>query len=264
MPAARPAGGDNKRAAERDTAQLLRRLQLPRGAVPLSRGPSGDGGLLKHPESVPSGLLVDRHRLWRVHDHLSRVVAFVERHVPRGGRTLGTGSAGGSGVPANASMTFSFSAIAGRISLREVEVTLVALRNHTTGVRADAQDIWVLPRSPSENVPATVREIDVRTTRAHVRVTAPSRVRRIIRWFDALPIVQPGVFHCLVPRLKPVMTLRFRSETGVMLAKAQVPHAVVNGFCAPIRFWIGGRPQTPLGGRRFYQRIERLLGVRFG
>jgi hypothetical protein len=161
-------------------------------------------------------------------------------------------------------MTFSFSAIAGRISLREVEVTLVALRNHTTGVRADAQDIWVLPRSPSENVPATVREIDVRTTRAHVRVTAPSRVRRIIRWFDALPIVQPGVFHCLVPRLKPVMTLRFRSETGVMLAKAQVPHAVVNGFCAPIRFWIGGRPQTPLGGRRFYQRIERLLGVRFG
>jgi hypothetical protein len=190
--ATRPTSADNKRTAERDTAQLLQRLVLPSGAVGLAREPRGDGGLLRQSDSIPSGLLVDRHRLWLVHEPLGKVVAFLRHHPPRGGRMSGSGSSGGTGIPANAATTFSFPALAGRISLRALEVDLVALPHHRTGVRADAQDIWIVPRRASEKVPAAVRVVGVRTSRAHVRVTAPAKVQRIVRRLDAPPIVQPG------------------------------------------------------------------------
>jgi hypothetical protein len=193
------------------------------------------------------------------------VVAFVDRRPPRGGRKSGSGSAGGTGIPANSSRTFSFPALDGRVSLRDLEVTLVALPHRATGVRADAQEIWVVPRSQKEKVPAAVREVDVATRKAHVRVTAPAKVQHIVRWFDALPIVQPGVnYHCL-PDTRPgtVMALRFLSAAGTLLARASVPDVAVSGPCAPIHFWIGSHPQKPLSGH-LYGRVERLLAVRFG
>jgi hypothetical protein len=45
-------------------------------------------------------------------------------------------------------------------------MTVVALPRHRTGVRVDAQDIWMMPRPQTEKVPAAVREIDVRTSKA--------------------------------------------------------------------------------------------------
>lgn len=252
--------------AERDTAQLLGRLVLPSGAVRLSREPQGDGGLLGHANSIPSGLLVDRHRLLLVHRPLGKLVAFVDGHPPRGGAVNGTGSTGGTGVPANASRTFSFPALPGSVSLRQFEVTLVALPHHSTGVRADAQDLWLVPRPPSESVPPAVREVDVQSSRARVRVTAAATVRHIVRSFDTLPIVQPGrTYHCPpMTRRRETMTLRFLSAGGALLAHARVPDAPMNGFCAPILFWIGPHHETPLGGSRFFDRMSRLLHVRFG
>jgi hypothetical protein len=263
--ATRPTSASNKRAAERDTAQLLQRVVLPAGAVGLAREPRGDGGLLRHADSSPSGLLVDRHRLWLVHEPLEKVVAFVRHHPPRGGRMSGSGSSGGTGIPANASTTFSLPALAGRISFRALEVDLVALPHHRTGVRVDAQDIWTLPRPASEKVPAAVREVDVRSRRAHVRVRATVKVQRIVHRLDALPIVQPGRrFGCPADagRRAP-MSLRFLSADGVLLARAHVPGSVATGACAPIEFWIGSHHQKTLSGH-LYGRIERLLGVRFG
>jgi hypothetical protein len=260
-----PTGVTNKRAAERDTAQLLRRVVLPSGAVRLAREPPGDGGLLRHAGSAPSGLLVDRHRLWLVHERLAQVARFVAHHPPRGGRLSGTVTSSGRHIPANKSFTFSFRPIPGRISSRGLEVTLVALPRHRTGVRADAQDIWMLPRPPTERVPAAVRKIDVRTSKAYRRVGSATKVRRIVRWFDALPIVQPGGrFGCPPDTVRrPPMTIRFRSAQGVLLARAAVPGSFAIGSCAPIEFWIGSHRQKPLSGH-LYGRISRLLGTRFG
>ena len=264
--APRPANESSRRTAERDAARLLLRLALPSRAVRLAREPRGDGGLLKQAQSIPAGPLVDRHRLWLVHEPLRRVVAFVDRRPPRGRRTSGTGSAGGTGIPANASMTFSFPALAGHVSLRQLEVTLAALPHRSTGVRADAQEIWVVSRPPSEKVPSAVREVDVRSSRAYVRVTAAATVRRIVWWFDELPIVQPGgTYHCPPDSGKEAaMTLRFRSANGALLAHARVPHAALDGICAPTEFWIGDHREKPLRGERLYERVSRLLGVRFG
>jgi hypothetical protein len=122
-----------------------------------------------------------------------------------------------------------------------------------------------VPRPRSEKVPAAVREVDVRTSKAHVRVTTAAKVRRIVRWFDALPIVQPGGrFGCPPDTVRrPPMSLRFRSADGLLLARASVPGSFAIGACAPIEFWIGSHRQKPLSGH-LYGRIERLLGVRFG
>jgi hypothetical protein len=260
-----PTNVSNKRAAERDTAHLLRRVVLPPGTVRLAREPRGDLGLLRHADSTPSGLLVDRHRFWLVHERLAKVVRFVAHHRPRGGRLIGTGTSNGRHIPENKSFTFSFRPIPGRISSRGLEVTLVALPRHRTGVRADAQDIWMLPRPQTEKVPTAVREIDVRTTKAHRRVGSAAKVRRIVRWFDALPIVQPGGrFGCPPDTVRrPPMRLRFLSAQGVLLARASLPGSFAIGSCAPIEFWIGSHRQKPLSGH-LYGRISRLLGTRFG
>jgi hypothetical protein len=260
-----PTSASNKRAAERDAAQLLRRVVLPSGAVRLTREPRGDGGLLRRADSAPAGLLVDRHRFWLVHEPLKQVAAFVAHHPPRGGHLTGKGHSSGRHIPANKSFTFSFRPIPGRISTRQLELTLVALPHRRTGVRADAQDIWMLPRPPTEKVPAAVREIDVRTSKAHRRVGSAAKVRRIVRWFDALPIVQPGGrFGCPPDTVRrPPMSLRFLSAKGVLLARASVPGSFAIGSCAPIEFWIGSHQQKPLSGH-LYGRISRLLGTRFG
>ena len=260
-----PTNASNKRAAERDTAQLLRRVALPSGTVRLARAPQGDGGLLRHADSAPSGLLVDRHRLWLVRKPLRQMAVFFAEHPPRGGHLSGTGHSSGLNIPANKSFTFSFRPIPGRISTRQLELTLVALPRHRTGVRADAQDIWMVPRPPTEKVPAAVREIDVRTSKAHRRVESAAKVRRIVGWFDALPIVQPGGrFGCPPDTVRrPPMTLRFLSAKGVLLARASVPGSFAIGSCAPIEFWIGSHQQKPLSGH-LYGRISRLLGTGFG
>jgi hypothetical protein len=262
-PALSATSAGNKRIAEHDATRLLQRVVLPAGAVQVAREPRGDGGLLKHVDSIPSGLLVDRHRFWLVPEPLGAVTWFVDHHPPSGGKSSGTGTSGGPGVPPNASTTFSFPALAGRISTRDLEVDLVALPHHRTGVRVDAQEIWIVPRPRSEKVPSAVRVVDVRTSKAHVRVTATAKVREIVRSFDALPIVQPGVsYHCPPETARRPMSLRFLSAGGALLARARVPGPFAAGFCAPIEFWIGSHRQRPLAGH-IYGRIEHLLGVRF-
>jgi hypothetical protein len=265
MAAAPRTSAANKLAAERDAARLLTRMVLPLGAVRLSREPYGDGGLLERADSTPSGLVVDRHRRWLVPEPLAQAVSFVHAHAPRGSRHTGTGYSSGTGIPKNKSFTFSFPAIAGRLSSRQLEVTLVALPHHRTGIRADAQETWLVPRPASEKVPAAVRVVDIRTKKAHVRVKKSATVQRIVRLFDSLPIVQPGRVYGCPPDtiIRPPMSIRFLSADGALLAHASVPGSFAIGACAPIRFWIGSQAQKPLSGH-LYGRLSRLLGVRFG
>lgn len=263
--ASRPTSAGNKRrASERNAARLLRRVALPAGAHRLSREPSGDGGLLKKSDSLPSGPLVDRHRFWLMPEPFAQVSQFVHSRLPHGAKLSGTGTGSGPQVPANKSFTFSFPALPGRISSRALEVVLVALPHHWTGVRADAQDVWLVPRPASEKVPAAVRVIDVQSRKGHIRVTSAAKVRRLVRLFDSLPIVQPGgIYGCPPDTIRrPPLTLRFLSVQGALLARASVPGSFSSGSCAPIKFWIEGRREKPLSGQ-IYGRIERVLGVHF-
>lgn len=102
------------------------------------------------------------------------------------------------------------------------------------------------------------------------RVTDPRQVGRIVRWFDALNVVQPRtyVMGCVLVLTVPVRFV-FRSAKGAALASAVVP-SVPASSCEQIRFTRHGQPQTPLidstpeGGDSFIERVPRLLRVRFG
>lgn len=261
----------NKRAAERDAERLLQRAVLPSGSVRLPTEPAGDGGLLRHPPQSSTGLLVDRHAWWRSAEGLSAMVAFIKSHPEAGSELTGWGHLGGPDVPLNRFLVFSLPAVRGVISSRQVLFWVVALRAGGTGIRIDAQDVWVERRPPTERVPVGAREIDVTSALpgkppiVSRRVTASSRVQRIVSWVNRLPTVQPGATSCPgVSSSPPLVTLKFRLRSG------RPPVAVVSATdyhysnqCDPVSLTIRGHAQKPLIGGDFLERVQRLLGVRF-
>ena len=256
--------GGNKIAAQRDAKRLLSQVVLPAGAQSLAAEPSGDGGLLRGPFQIPAGKLVDRDQLWQVSKPLDSVIAFVKAHPPQDAPKTGPGggSVGGPGYPSNKTLIFALPGISGRVSNRWLDITLVALPDGTTGVRADAQEIWIVPRPRTEVVPRGVREIG-----GSVHVVKKANVARIIRWFNRLPTVQPGVVHCPIAALpSTTLTLSFRSASGAALARASFGirgpgNGLISTRCNPIAFSIRGKRRTPLIGGHFLLRVERLLGT---
>jgi len=266
-PTASPTG-----AAQRDAQQLLRVAILPPGAVRLSAEPGGDGELLREP-STDAGFphSTDRHSWWRVPARLDWVLAFIKAHRPRGGHWSGTLAVGGPGGPRNGALSFSFPAVQGVISMRWLTFDAVALPDGSTGVRVDAQDVWIVARPASEKVPAGVHEIDVMSALPGKppliarSVTSAANVRRIVALLDAMEIVQPGVgYSCpAFPDDHPVVTFDFRATAGRrLLARATLTDAdVASGPCNAVNFSISGHRQTPLIGGDLVKQTERLLHV---
>ena len=253
-PSARTA--QNEAATKLDAARLLGLARVPASSRPLSK---------RAVTSTPRGTaLVEMHRIWKVRLPLARVLAFEKTHRPRGSSATGYGTGYHWSTITSQQLMFSFPAFAGRISSRELDFDLDALRGGWTRIRVETQDTWVVARSPSEVVPSGVTEVDVGSH----RVTDRGKVAKIVRWFDALPIVQPGaVFHCPALTYGPVIRLDFRNEAGAVLARARMSIRFMGGSlvstpCTGIQFSIDGRPQTALVGGRFFVRVERLLGVR--
>ncbi len=244
-----------KRTAEHEAETLLKRILLPAGVrrirepAVLSRGDIGVSILNE---------IAYRHAFWRVRLPLDSVYAFVKAHPLRGFRY-----GGGGGL--YRSLDF-YNGVAGP-KQRLVTVAMVRSAGKTL-LRVDAGVAWIYPRSPHEVVPAGVRGIDIRNGRLRRRVTDPARLTRIVRWFDALNVVQPGTNVVGCPLiLASRVTFVFRSAGGAELASAVAPSAPASG-CYPIEFTIGRKRQTPLidsTSRKgaFVYRVQRLLGVRF-
>lgn len=258
----------NRSAAQHDAGRLLALVRLPAGATSFA-----GAGLLRQPYARPAtSELVDLHRTWRVPAPLDGVVSFVQQHRPPGSRSDGSGEAGGPGTPANEELTFAFPPLRG-ITMRELALTAVSLGPRTTGLRVDAEEVWVATRPPSERIPAGVREVDVvsryprKAPLVSVRVRRASTVAAVVRRFDALGIVQPGsVFSCpAFLRRGPTVTFDFRAASGALLARAGVlaPGSGSSGPCNAVSLSIRGRRQTPLIGGNVLVGMERLLGVRF-
>ena len=168
-----------------------------------------------------------------------------------------------SGYGTGETVFFAFPGQPERTSYRGLGVMLVALPDGSTGVKADAQEVWIVPRSPGEVVPAGVREIDVHAPNGLVRVTDREKLGRIIRWLDALPTVQPEILNCPEMVYGPTLALSFRGA-GAVLARARFPIDSPDGSlfsteCDAIEFSVRARRETPLVGRRFLLKVQRLL-----
>jgi hypothetical protein len=244
-----------ERAAAREAMTLLRELVAPPGAHRISP-PRNYGGLLRQFGPGPLGEEVAVHRFWSVPKPLKAVIAFLRAHRLQG--FAHSSATWGSKKPHYLIMS-SRDVAAGRF----LDVTSVGLRTRTL-VGVDVQIGWTYPRSPAERAPAETSEIVLRAPKAAARVTDPTKVSRIVRWFDALPISPPGIAVSCPLTVAPDITLSFRNARGVRLAKARVPSAFA-WLCDPIQFSIGGRHQQPLidsvHRESFVRRLQDLLGV---
>ena len=244
-----------KQVAGRQARQLLHRVVLPHGArrirtpAALSRADRGISLLNE---------LAWRDAFWRVRAPLESVYSFVKAHPLRGFKYYG----GGGLHP-----SLDFESGTGGPTQRLVTVGLARVTGGAA-VRVDVGVAWIYPRSPREVVPAGVRELDIRNGRLRRGVVEHAKIARIVRWFDALNVIQPGTTGIECPLiLASRVRLTFRSASGARLATAIVPSRPADA-CSAISFSIREQRQTPLidatfGRRAFVNRLQRLLGLRF-
>jgi hypothetical protein len=137
--------------AEAELTTLLASVRVPSGAVQLTSAPVT---YLEQPaasEAAPN--LLTRTSWWRIDMPFANALAWIQAHPP-GGLQSGTGGqAGGPGVPVNRFLGFSVPSTTAYDGAA-VNVELVAISSTETGVRADAELIWLPPKPSQEYVPA--------------------------------------------------------------------------------------------------------------
>jgi hypothetical protein len=136
-------------------------------------------------------------------------------------------------------------------------------------VRADAQDVWEVPRPASEQIPSSVRVLDVAAVCEEQRrllsitVTDTATVSEIAAKINHLATLQPyGVGTCRAEYTGPLVIFSFKATRGgPVLAQAQQVWQSEGG-CLPMGLWIYKHKQTPLlGGPSVIQQAEKLLHV---
>jgi hypothetical protein len=241
-------------AALRDPQTLLTRISIPPGAKPAPK--------------LAAGLSVGAHRVWRIRLPYRTVLRFFERQHPRGavaqsGMLVGLVRVFGR----NRELSWSFRPIRAFISSRMLKVTVLALSPDVTGVRVEVDDIWRV-RPASERVPAGARTITIRRARwqnlapIYRRLTQPAQVRRVVRWFDALPLFKPVFgYHCPLIRYSPPTVITFLSARNRVLAEASIVGPGTGGACGSgIAVTVRGRPEPMLVGD-FLERVLALARV---
>ncbi len=272
--AATHTSAQNQQAAQRDAAGLLGRVVLPSGALASGTEPPGDGGALSQAPSRPAvANLIDQASWWTVSESWHRVIDFIDSHPPAGGVLQVMGMSGGGGQsPQSAWAGFAFPAVPHVLGQRQLEVLVAPLSGGGTGIRADAQVQWLIPRPTAERVPASARVLRVsRGLPGHppavsVLVTKRKLVAHIADLIDALDIVQPGAWSCPgQPPSGPVVTFAFRARRGgAVLARASEaadarPPATP---CQAMSFSVRGRSQPALlDGGSVIAQTQSLLGV---
>jgi hypothetical protein len=257
-----PLANRRARRASREAERLLKRVPLPPGATRLENPPPASDQLSRSGLGVSTvSMTADRYSFWRVPESGPAVIAFEKKHMLAGLR----GEGGGSSPDGWRSEEF-YGPVVDGSPQRAVSVTVARFSGRLV-LRLDAGVSWIYPRSPSEVVPAAVREIDIRDETIDRRMTEPAKVARIVAWFDRLNVVQPGpTVGCMAIGGSPI-ELVFRSASGARLADAVVPSFPATN-CDSIQFSVGGKRQTSLidatsGRRAFANRLARLLGVQF-
>lgn len=264
----------NRATAWRDSRALLAELRLPRGALRSATQPPAPG--LSQPR-VTAEHTVAVGAWWTSRSSPAQVLTYFRTHAPRAHGQLEVVT------EPTTSVILMWSIDGPHLFSQQLQLTAAALPDGRTGIMAQAQSVWMVPRPPGERVPDGVRAVAVtlrigsglggmRHQRTHAyRIRGAAPVAAIVSAIDALPIVQPGIFYSCPAIFSgmPRLALRFLSADGSTLAQAQVNvypgrHGASGwNSCDPIAFWIGGRRQTPLTSHSFVRRIATLLGADF-
>jgi hypothetical protein len=262
---------ENESAAQSDAGSLLSELPLPSGATQSAIEPAEEDSLLAHPGVGPPATpnVVDDHAWWLVPGAPAEVLAYIREHLPAGAtRALTSGGLEGPNVPDNEAEAFAWPPIADILAMRWLVVHVVQLPDGSTGLRADAQVVWLTPRQVSETIPPGGHLLrisvhgslkDEQPTQRPLSVTSLKKINAIVALLNALPVAQPGLRSCPVDRGIGVR-LAFYARRGVApLAVASVdPEG-----CGEVALTIDGTQQPGLeGGSSLIQQIDHMLGVK--
>lgn len=269
---------ENEHAASVDGASLLPLLVLPPGAAQSSTEPAGDGGHLaaaSQTEATPN--LIDQHTWWIVPLPRAETIAFLRAHPPPGSKLTGSGQSGSGRLVVNGEdkvgdveeewQEFGFAPVAGTIARSSLLVTAVQLPDGSTGVRADAQVVWLTPRPPAEIVPPGSRLMRVsvlseipenRPDQRPFTVTSVRRIAAVVKLLNSLPAAQPGTLSC-PSDLGNRVHLSFYTRSGsTPLSTASIDPEGCGGVSLVIR----GRVEHELeGASELVKEIAQTIGV---
>jgi hypothetical protein len=262
---------ENESAAQSDAGSLLSELPLPSGATESAIEPAEDDSLLAHPGVGPPATpnVVDDHAWWLVPGAPAEVLAYIREHLPTGAtRALTSGGLEGPNVPKNEAEAFAWPPIADVSAMRWLVVHVVQLPDGSTGLRADAQVVWLTPHPVPETIPPDSHLLrisvhgslkDEQPTQRPLSVTSVKKINAIVALLNALPAAQPGLRGCPAD-FGIGVRLAFYARRGVApLALAEVdPQG-----CGGVQLTIGGTQQPGLeGGSSLIQQINHVLGVK--
>lgn len=263
----------NRRAAIRDSAQLLAEVVPPPGAVVLSKH-SGVGIQRAVPVLTPAFSSALASERWSAPGQSAAVLAYVEAHLPPGSKVFSTGSGGS--TPGFQSVIRSWAPIVGELDTRWLEIEVAARADGGTNLFAESQSQWVVARPSRERIPEGATEVDVtdglpsQPPLLSRRVTAPARVKRLVALFNSLEIAQPVAINCPAETAQPIVTVTFRrASDGRALAVATVdstadfsfPISLPGWDCSPIGFTVGGRTSDSLIGNVITP-LDQMLRLR--
>ena len=149
--AAATTTGSNHARAAAELATLLGGVRVPPGSVQVRSAPVAY--LAQPPLTEASTNLLMLTSWWRIEMSFSDALTWLQTHPPGALQSDSGGQAGGPGVPDNRVLGFSAPSTTAYDGA-EVELELVAISASETGLRADAEVIWLPPKPPDEFVPA--------------------------------------------------------------------------------------------------------------
>jgi hypothetical protein len=241
--------------ANREADDLFASLRLPPGATASPTAPAGTGGLLDAPPASTSAptVTVYRHEWWVEPGRPGDVLAYVRAHPPAGAKVTTTGA---SAEPGHRATFVGYERPATRVlSMRTLYVEVTKAGGGQTGVRADAEVVWIVPRPAWEHVHGA-RSVKLALPGHHAVIAEPAKVRRIERLVNGLPRVQPGAVNCPSGLLTGRAHLVFRDAAGRPFARSLVDP----GGCGIVTLRIHRRRGPPLdGGAELYHRLAALV-----
>lgn len=262
------AGLANLAAAHEDARLLLKALPVAPGATPSIKAPPGAPPiLLKDPGRV---LPTTAHiwSWWTVPGEPEAAIEWMLAHPPAGVAGLGSGTAVEFGSEEQARFgEFTWPEIPNVLTHRVLYAATVPGPSGSSILRADALVSWSLPRPAEEQLPDSVRvlevtDIHIPTTTTRLLISKRRTVRRIATLIDGLPASAAEKAKCLRNRPNHYLRLTFRARpSGPALAEASQTLPAL-GDCQPLTLRLDGKPQMPLGkGQAVYKALAPMLAA---
>ena len=271
-----PKARANRRAARLDAVSLLTKLKLPAGATTVPSEPAHDHGYLAPQQLLEADFAsATAHAWWTVPGDPQSVIDAIEADPPAGATQDGTGSGGNFKTgTSELDVGYQWSPVAGVLAARLLRVTVTSIGGGLTGVLAESQSVWIVPRPASERIPAATRIVQISSAvpgaayGGSVTLTRGAQVDSIVALLNGLPIVQPGATGCPALIDPKTITMTFRARTsGPVLAALRFADyrpwkAAYSNECAPVQLSVAGRRRPALDGGEFIKQIERIIGLR--